>query len=123
MFVVPITDIVNQKVASKYLETACHKVEIAENGTYAVDAVKKKCYDVILMDVSMPMMGGIEATSLIRKYEEENGLERVPIIALTAHAMLGDREKVGVNFLEASLLPGVLIISPCSFPVHRLGDG
>lgn len=42
---------------------------------------------------SMPFMGGIEATSIIRKYEDSNNLERVPIIALTAHAMLGDREK------------------------------
>ena len=41
----------------------------------------------------MPFMGGIEATSIIRKYEDSNSLERVPIIALTAHAMLGDREK------------------------------
>lgn len=41
----------------------------------------------------MPFMGGIEATSIIRKYEDSNNLERVPIIALTAHAMLGDREK------------------------------
>ena len=45
------------------------------------------------MDVSMPFMGGMEATSLIRKFEDEDGLERIPIIALTAHAMLGDREK------------------------------
>ena len=57
------------------------------------EAIKKHDYDVVLMDVSMPFMGGIEATSIIRKYEDSNSLERVPIIALTAHAMTGDREK------------------------------
>lgn len=45
------------------------------------------------MDLSMPIMGGVEATQIIRQFEQENGLERLPIVALTAHAMLGDREK------------------------------
>ncbi|KAG8920497.1 hypothetical protein FRC02_000874 [Tulasnella sp. 418] len=52
-----------------------------------------KPFDVILMDVSMPFMGGMEATELIRAYEVEQKLERTPIIALTAHAMIGDRER------------------------------
>jgi osomolarity two-component system sensor histidine kinase NIK1 len=47
----------------------------------------------LVMDLSMPFMGGIEATSLVRHWEQSNGLERMPIIALTAHAMIGDREK------------------------------
>ena len=88
-----ITDIVNQKVALKFLESAGHRVSVVENGALAVEAIKKHDYDVVLMDVSMPFMGGIEATSIIRKYEDSNSLERVPIIALTAHAMTGDREK------------------------------
>lgn len=45
------------------------------------------------MDLSMPFMGGEQATQIIRKFEQDNGLERLPIVALTAHAMLGDREK------------------------------
>ena len=88
-----MTDIVNQKVALKFLESAGHRVSVVENGALAVEAIKKHDYDVVLMDVSMPFMGGIEATSIIRKYEDSNSLERVPIIALTAHAMTGDREK------------------------------
>lgn len=48
---------------------------------------------IVLMDLSMPFMGGMEATEIIRKFEEANGLDRLPIVALTAHAMLGDREK------------------------------
>jgi osomolarity two-component system sensor histidine kinase NIK1 len=50
-------------------------------------------FDIILMDVSMPVMGGLEATGLIREYEIAEGISRTPIIALTAHAMIGDKER------------------------------
>ena len=84
---------VNQRVAVRTLEKYHHGVTVANNGLEAVEAVKKKKYDVILMDVQMPVMGGFEATGTIRQWERENGLVRTPIIALTAHAMTGDREK------------------------------
>ncbi|KAE8159504.1 hypothetical protein BDV40DRAFT_235774 [Aspergillus tamarii] len=84
---------VNQKLAVKILEKHNHKVSVVSNGLEAVEAVKQHRYDVILMDVQMPVMGGFEATGKIREYERESGLSRTPIIALTAHAMLGDREK------------------------------
>lgn len=84
---------VNQKLAKKILEKYNHGVTVANNGLEAFEAIKKKRYDVILMDVQMPIMGGFEATAKIREYEREEGLPRSPIIALTAHAMLGDREK------------------------------
>lgn len=63
---------------------------------------------VVLMDLSMPIMGGVEATQIIRQFEQENGLERLPIVALTAHAMLGDREKciqagMGALFCEPAV--------------------
>ncbi|RPB08162.1 hypothetical protein P167DRAFT_494584 [Morchella conica CCBAS932] len=86
-------NIVNQKLAVKILEKYHHTVEVVENGLQALEAVKNKRYDVILMDVQMPVMGGFEATAKIREYEKEAGLSRTPIVALTAHAMLGDREK------------------------------
>ncbi|KAG0694624.1 hypothetical protein DFH29DRAFT_959340 [Suillus ampliporus] len=91
-------NMVNQKLAVKILEKYGHTVEIAENGSLAVDAFKarvqqNKPFDIILMDVSMPFMGGMEATELIRAYEMHKGLLRIPIIALTAHAMIGDRER------------------------------
>jgi osomolarity two-component system sensor histidine kinase NIK1 len=84
---------VNQKVAVKILEKCNHGVTVVSNGLQAVEAVKDKRYDVILMDVQMPVMGGFEATNKIREYERSRGIPRTPIIALTAHAMLGDREK------------------------------
>ena len=84
---------VNQKVAVKILEKYNHAVTVANNGLEAFEAIKKKRYDLILMDVQMPVMGGFEATGKIRDYERSEGLVRTPIIALTAHAMMGDREK------------------------------
>ena len=84
---------VNQRLAVKILEKYHHGVTVANNGQEALDSVKKKRYDVILMDVQMPVMGGFEATKEIRGWERAEGLSRTPIIALTAHAMMGDREK------------------------------
>lgn len=84
---------VNQKLAVKILEKHHHTVTVANNGLEAFEAIKKKRYDVVLMDVQMPVMGGFEATAKIREYEHINELSRSPIIALTAHAMMGDREK------------------------------
>jgi osomolarity two-component system sensor histidine kinase NIK1 len=75
------------------LEKCHHGVTVVSNGLAALEAIKKRRYDVILMDVQMPVMGGFEATGRIREYEKQHGLSRTPIIALTAHAMLGDREK------------------------------
>lgn len=93
---------VNQKLAVKMLSNQGHRIDVVPNGAEAVDAVKNKAYDVILMDVSMPIMGGIEATMAIREWEQNEGIEETaaPIIALTAHAMLGDKErclKAGMN--------------------------
>ena len=84
---------VNQKVAIKILEKYNHVVTVVGNGLEAVNAIKANRFDVVLMDVQMPVMGGFEATREIRQYEKEMGLPRTPIVALTAHAMLGDREK------------------------------
>ncbi|KAI9848309.1 MAG: histidine kinase osmosensor [Sclerophora amabilis] len=84
---------VNQRLAVKILEKYNHAVTVVGNGLEAFESIKKKRYDVVLMDVQMPVMGGFEATGRIREWEREKGLPRSPIIALTAHAMLGDREK------------------------------
>ncbi|KAI9486938.1 MAG: hypothetical protein EXX96DRAFT_535140 [Benjaminiella poitrasii] len=87
-------NIVNQKLAVRILEKFGHKVEIVSNGKLAVEAFDNNKYDLILMDVQMPIMGGFEATQKIREIEQRTGSRsHVPIIALTAHAMIGDREK------------------------------
>ncbi|PWN38475.1 uncharacterized protein FA14DRAFT_120084 [Meira miltonrushii] len=91
-------NLVNQKLARKILTNQGHRVEVVDNGELALQKVRERNYDVVLMDVSMPVMGGIEATRLIREFEKElsaqqGSIQRVPIIALTAHAMLGDRER------------------------------
>lgn len=86
-------NVVNQQLAVRILEKYHHGVTVANNGLEAYEAIQKKRYDVVLMDVQMPIMGGFEATGKIREWERENGQVRTPIIALTAHAMMGDRER------------------------------
>jgi CheY-like chemotaxis protein len=83
---------VNQRVALRILEKAAHRVAIAENGNAALKMIEEQSFDVILMDVQMPEMGGFEATALIREKEHRTG-RHIPIIAMTAHAMAGDRER------------------------------
>ena len=81
----------NQKLATYILQDRGHLLEIAGDGQEAIYLAEQNRYDVILMDVQMPGMNGLEATAAIRK--RENGGRRVPIIAMTAHAMTGDRER------------------------------
>ena len=83
---------VNQKVAKKILEKMGHVVTIADNGRKAVDAFAQENFDLILMDVSMPELTGLEATGIIRSQEKATG-DHIPIIAMTAHAIEGDRER------------------------------
>jgi osomolarity two-component system sensor histidine kinase NIK1 len=79
-------NIVNQKLAVRILEKFGHKVKIVSNGKLAVEAFEKKAFDMILMDVQMPIMGGFEATQKIREIEHTSGSRsHIPIIALTAH--------------------------------------
>jgi PAS domain S-box-containing protein len=83
---------VNQRLAVRLLEKRGHRVVVAGNGREALDALGKGKFDLVLMDVQMPEMDGLEATASIREREKSSGLHQ-PIIALTAHAMKGDREK------------------------------
>ena len=84
-------DRLNQKVISKMLREKGHLVDIAENGKEAVDLFIHGNYDVILMDVQMPEMDGVEATRMIRELEDPDS--HIPIIAVTAYALQGDRER------------------------------
>mgnify|MGYP000228625979 CR=1 FL=1 len=82
---------INQKLACSLLEKWGHQVDVAENGVVAIAMFKRNSYDVILMDMQMPEMGGVEATQRIR--EMEQGKDHIPIIAMTANAMQGDKER------------------------------
>lgn len=74
------------------LEQRGHKVTVANNGQEAIAVLANESFDVVLMDVQMPAMDGFEATAIIREREKESGAH-IPIIAMTAHAMKGDRER------------------------------
>lgn len=82
---------INQRLMLGLLSKWGYAVDVAENGNVAVACFENTHYDVILMDMQMPEMGGLEATAEIRKLEQGNS--RIPIIAMTANAMLGDKEK------------------------------
>jgi two-component system sensor histidine kinase/response regulator len=83
---------VNQRLAKRLLEKRGHSVMIAENGREALAALDKDNFDIVLMDVQMPEMGGLEATAAIRESEKVTGAH-IPIVAMTARAMAGDREQ------------------------------
>jgi signal transduction histidine kinase/CheY-like chemotaxis protein/HPt (histidine-containing phosphotransfer) domain-containing protein len=83
---------VNQVVAKRLLESHGHAVTVAENGRLALDCLGEQDFDLILMDVQMPVMNGFEAAAEIRKHEKGSS-SHIPIIAMTAEAMKGDRER------------------------------
>jgi CheY-like chemotaxis protein/HPt (histidine-containing phosphotransfer) domain-containing protein len=83
----------NQEVALAILKKLGHRADAAGTGVAALAAMEKETYDLILMDCEMPEMDGYEATRRIRQTEAFSGKPRIPIVALTAHAISGDREK------------------------------
>jgi PAS domain S-box-containing protein len=85
-------NLVNQRLAVRLLEKAGHTVTVAENGREALAALERDAFDVVLMDVQMPELGGLEATRLLRQGERDTG-RHTPVIAMTAHALKGDRER------------------------------
>jgi PAS domain S-box-containing protein len=91
---------VNRMVVERLLAKHGHSVHAVENGRDAVAAAAGETYDVILMDVQMPVMDGLEATAAIRHMQSSTA-SRVPIIALTAHAMQGDRERFLASGMDA----------------------
>jgi PAS domain S-box-containing protein len=86
-------NVTNQKVAIKILEKLGYRADAVANGKEAIEAMMRGRYDLVFMDVQMPEMDGLEATEKIRTTESISGSSRVPIIAMTAHAMKGDRER------------------------------
>jgi CheY-like chemotaxis protein len=85
-------NLVNQKLAVRLLEKEGHSVVVAGTGKQAVSLYREQPFDLVLMDVQMPEMGGFEATDVLRRIQKERQ-DYVPIVAMTAHAMKGDRER------------------------------
>jgi signal transduction histidine kinase/ActR/RegA family two-component response regulator len=85
-------NVVNQRLTTRLLEKQGHKVTVVDNGLAALAILAQQPFDLVLMDVQMPEMDGLETTAAIRAQEQETG-RHLPIIALTSHAMQGDQER------------------------------
>src|SRR5262249_20812718 len=85
-------NLVNQRIGVGLLQKRGHSVTVAGTGIAVLDLLERQIFDLILMDVQMPEMDGFEVVAAIRREEQASG-KRTPIIALTAHAMSGDRDR------------------------------
>ncbi len=101
-------DPVNRDVFAGMLKMAGYKSDIVENGLEALKRFGEQHYDFILMDISMPVLNGMEATSKIRALEKREGRKKTPIIAVTAHALKGDREKFLAHGMDDYLAKPIL---------------
>ncbi len=99
-------NLINQKLIKRTLEDIGINVQLANNGLEAFEKRKNNQFDVIFMDIQMPVLDGVEATQEILEYEEDNNVEHTPIIALTANALKGDRERfMGAGMDEYTTKP------------------
>jgi CheY-like chemotaxis protein len=112
-------NLINQRVAIALIKKAGIQVDIAADGQEALIAVRSKKYDLVLMDVQMPKMDGLDATIAIRK---EFGPKDLPIVAMTANAMKGDKEKciiAGMNdYLSKPIKPKELYHTLETWLIH-----
>ena len=100
----------NQMLFTAMLTRVGHSVDVVANGLEAIEALRNRPYDIVLMDVHMPEMGGVEATQRIRNMSD--GLSKIPVVALTANAMKGDRERFiqsGMNDYVAKPVDAALL--------------
>ncbi len=124
-------NVVNQTLAIRLLEKRGHSVVLAVNGRKAVETWQRERFDLILMDVQMPEMGGFEATAAIRQ-AELGGASHIPIVAMTARAMAGDREsclEAGMDAYVAKPISAALLLATIEslvvghLPVEEVRDG
>jgi CheY-like chemotaxis protein/HPt (histidine-containing phosphotransfer) domain-containing protein len=124
-FLLAEDNLVNQRVARTILEKQGHEVVVAQNGREALARAQTERFDVILMDVQMPEMDGLAATTAIRQFEAGRG-HRVPIIGVTAHAMKGDRERclaAGMDaYVSKPIRPAVLFAAITDLVNNRPAD-
>jgi signal transduction histidine kinase/ActR/RegA family two-component response regulator len=86
-------NLVNQKLATILLQRKGYEVQLAHNGSEAIEAIKQSHFDIVLMDMHMPILGGTHATRAIREWEVSNGQPRTPIIAMTANVLQEDKQE------------------------------
>ncbi len=114
----------NRIVVKAFLKKTPHTMEVAENGRIGVDKFAAGKYDLVLMDMRMPVMDGYTATREIRKWEKENDQDAVPIIALTAHALVEDRQKCldagCTDYLSKPIKKGGLLKKISEYSVSRV---
>ncbi len=117
---------INRRVAFGFLQGRGHHVVFAENGQEAVDQVAKGEFDVVLMDMQMPVMDGYEATTIIRQREKQSG-GHIPIVAMTAEALRGDRERcleTGMDdYVSKPVIPTELYRAVERFPALCIASG
>ncbi len=115
-------NVVNQTLALRLLGKLGHQVDVANNGQEALDLHERNRYDIILMDVQMPIMGGFDATARIRE-REAAGVPHTPVIAMTAHAMKGDRERCLKAGMDGYLSKPVHAPDLVEVLIHHAGHG
>ncbi len=112
----------NQTLVIRMLEKAGHSVKLATNGREALELLGGADFDVVLMDLQMPVMDGLEATAAIREKEKASG-GHIPIIAVTAHALKGDRERCLENgmdgYISKPVQPGLLLAELAQVTLNR----
>ena len=113
---------VNQKLITKMLEKWGHRVDVVADGIEAVEAVDRQRYDLVLMDMQMPVLDGVEATVQIRRYHPA---EELPILAMTANVLPEDRQRcvaAGMqDFLTKPIQPQVVRAAVLRWAVRRRG--
>jgi len=102
-------NLVNQTVALRILEKLGCSAVVAEDGRDAIGKIKDAVFDLVLMDVQMPVMDGMESTAEIRRLEEREDRLRLPIIAMTAHALKGDRERCMAGGMDGYIIKPISI--------------
>ena len=120
-------NIINQKLIKNILNGFDIVVTIANNGEEAVEHYKKQHYDMIFMDIQMPIMSGLEATKKILEYEKDKSIKHIPIVALTANVIESDRKKYLSSGMDRYLkkpidVKELLVIIEEYFPIQKLRD-
>jgi CheY-like chemotaxis protein len=111
---------INQIIASRMLERLGLTHEIANNGREALEKIQAHTYDLILMDVQMPEMDGMDATRALRAWEIENARPRLPVIAMTANALSGDRSDCLASGMDDHLAKPVRVETLRALLAHWL---